>query len=141
MKAPRRPALWAAVASAVVASGCNGAAPGVSNGSVSACYRAIPVGRQALHGAHAHLIGVHRIAVETVRSRLPDAVRDELASEKDTAVCVMAFEGSFAPGQVEAAPAGQSGRYALVLVSSRKLHLVGAVILDHLPGSFGGRTI
>ncbi|MBV9661807.1 MAG: hypothetical protein JO337_11690, partial [Acidimicrobiales bacterium] len=53
----------------------------------------------------------------------------------------LAFRGTFAAGQVELAPPDQMGSYALALVSSRKLRLVGAVVLDHLPPSFGSRTI
>jgi hypothetical protein len=131
----------ALLAVAALAGACNGAAPGVSNGSVSACYRAIPVGRAALHEGKAHLIGVHRVPIDTVRDRLPAQARAELAAEDDTAVCAMAFRGTFAPGQVELAPPGDQGSYAIVLVSSRKLHLVAAVVLDHLPSSFGARTI
>ena len=116
-------------------------APGVSNGSVSVCYRAIPVGKGALHAPHAQLIGVHRIDVDTVRSHLPASVRDQLAAENDTAVCAMAFRGRFTAGQVDMAPPSQSGDYALVLVSSRQLHLVAAVVLQALPRAFGGRTV
>lgn len=115
--------------------------PGVSNGSVSACYRAIPVGRAALHDPAARLIGVHRVPVEQVRSHLPAAEQDTLAAEDETAVCAMAFHGHFGADQVETAPSGEQGSYALVLVSSRRLHLVGAVVLDHLPKAFGGRTV
>jgi hypothetical protein len=115
--------------------------PGVSNGSVSVCYRAIPVGRAAVHDSHARLIGVHRIPLDNVRSHLPAASRDQLAAEDDLAVCEMTFRGSFGPGQVDMAPAGQAGSYALVLVSSLRLHLVAAVVLPHLPRGFGGRTV
>jgi len=69
------------------------------------------------------------------------SARAQLAAEEDTAVCAMAFKGTFATGQVEMAPANESGSYALVLVSSRKLQLVAALILEQLPGSLGGRTL
>ncbi len=121
--------------------GCGAPTPGVSNGSVSACYRAIPVGSTAVHDRNARLIGVHRIPVDVVRSRLPGWARAELAAENDTAVCAMAFRGRFAPGQVEMAPGSEGGDYALVLVSSRRLHLVGAIVLNNLPRAFGGRTL
>ena len=136
-------ALTAAVvlAAAVGLAGCGAATPGVSNGSVSACYRAIPVGRDALHYPSARLIGVHRVPVDTVRSHLPASVRTELAAENDTSVCAMAFRGTFGPGQVDLAPAREQGDYALVLVSSRRLHLVAAVVLQSLPHAFGGRTL
>ena len=115
--------------------------PGVSNGSVSVCYRAIPVGRTSIHDRSATLIGVHRIAVDKVRDQLPADAQAQLTSENDTEVCVMAFHGKFAAGQVDSAPPTQSGSYALVLVSSRRLHLVAALVLDKLPHAFGGRTL
>jgi hypothetical protein len=138
----RRPGLAAATAVLVGLSmtGCS-TSPGVSNGSVSVCFRAIPVGRGALNDPSAKLIGVHRVPVDKVRSHLPPSAESELAAEDDTAVCAMAFRGSFAAGQVESAPAGQAGDYALVLVSSKELHLVAALVLEHLPKAFGGRTI
>lgn len=125
----------------ILVAGCGGAAPGVSNGSVSACYRAIPVGRNAVHDSKARLIGVHRVPIDTVRNRLPQSARAELAAEDDTAVCAMAFKGPFTSGQVELAPPDETGSYALVLVSSRHLHLVAALVLDQLPSSFGARTV
>ncbi|MBV9660496.1 MAG: hypothetical protein JO337_05000, partial [Acidimicrobiales bacterium] len=64
----RKQRLWALAAVVMLAAGCNGNTPGVSNGSVSACYRAIPAGRSAIHDSKAQLIGVHRVPVETVRN-------------------------------------------------------------------------
>lgn len=141
----RRPAALAltiglAVAGATGASGCSHT-PGVSNGSVSVCYRAIPVGRAAIHDDKAKLIGVHRIPVDQVRSRLPQAAQSQLAAEDDTAVCAMTFRDSFGPGEVQLASPGSQGTYAIVLVSSLRLHLVASVVLDQLPRAFGGRTI
>lgn len=132
-------ATLAALAMIAISAGCGTPTPGVSNGSVSACYRALPVGRAAIHEPTAHLIGVHRIPVDKVRSHLPPAAKAELAAENDTAVCAMAFHGKFAPGQVDKADPASSGSYAVVLVSSRKLHLVGSVVLDSLPRALGGR--
>jgi hypothetical protein len=108
---------------------------------VSACYRAVPIGRDAVHDPHATLIGVHRISVDQVRRYLPTAIQDELTSENDSAVCAMAFKGTFDAGQVELAPATEEGRYALVLVSSHKPRLVASFVLDELPRQFGGRTL
>lgn len=137
----RRIAAVGAITVTLLASACSGTTPVVSNGSVSACYRAIPVGRTAVRDSKARLIGVHRIPADVVRSQLPAAARAELAAENDTSVCAMSFKGSFGAGQVNMASPQQHGDYALVLVSSRKLHLIGAVVLDHLPKAFGGRTI
>lgn len=124
----------------LLSAGC-GTAPGVSNGSVSVCFRAIPVGKAAVHDKNAKLVGVHHIPLDQVRSHLPAAARSELAAEDDTAVCEMTFRGTFRPGQVELAPPGESGSYALVLVSSKRLHLVRSVVLKHLPRAFSGRTV
>jgi hypothetical protein len=131
-----------ALAGALAAStaGCSHS-PGVSNGSVSACFRAIPVGRSALHDGQAKLIGVHRVPVDKVRNHLPRAIQENMAAEDDTAVCAMAFEGSFGAGQVDLASPDEAGRYALVLVSSRKLQLLASFVLTQLPKAFGGRTI
>lgn len=130
-----------AVAAGAVLAACGPATPKVSNGSVSVCYRAIPVGSSAIHDRNARLIGVHRVPVDAVRSHLPGWARAQMAAEDDTAVCAMAFEGRFAPGQVDMADSSSGGDYALVLVSSRNLHLVGAIVLESLPRAFGGRTL
>ena len=129
-----------ALAAVLTTTGCN-ATPGISNGSVSVCYRAIPDARTAIHDDKAKLIGVHRVPVDAVRSHLPAAAQFELAADDDTSVCAMAFKGAFKAGQVDLAPQGQSGDYALVLVSSKKLQLVASVVLVHLPHAFGGRTL
>lgn len=139
----REAALMAAlvtVLAAVLPVSCS-STPGVSNGSVSACYRAIPVGRGALHDRGARLIGVHRLPLDSVRSHLPVSEQDQLTAENDTAVCEMSFRGDFRAGQVDMAQPGQSGRYAVILVSSKKLHLVASVVLETLPRAFGGRTV
>lgn len=118
--------------------------PGLSNGSVSACYRAIPTARKAIHDTHATLIGVHRIPADKVRSHLPPAEQhqlDELAGDNDTTVCSVAFHGRFTPGQVELAPPGESGSYAIVLVSSKRLKLIDTAVLNHLPRSLGRRLV
>ena len=115
--------------------------PGLSNGSVSACYRAIPTARQAIHDSQATLIGVHRIPVDNVESRLPPAAKSQLAGDNDTTVCAVAFHGKFTPGQVDLAPPDRSGSYAVVLVSSKKLKLIDSAVLNHLPRSLGRRLV
>jgi hypothetical protein len=122
-------------------SGCHSPPPGVSNGSVSSCYRAIPIAKAAIHDVHATLIGVHRIPADTVKHRLPPSAQVELANEDDTVVCAVSFKGSFAAGQVNLAPPPEQGPYAVVLLTSRRLHLVGSVVLSSLPKSLGGRTV
>jgi hypothetical protein len=135
----RRTVAFAVVAS--LASACGAPTPGLSNGSVSACYRAIPAGRQAIHDPAATLIGVHRIPADRVRARLPKEAQVQLANDNDTTVCAISFKGRFSPGQVDLAPPGESGSYAVVLVSSRKLRLIDAAVLHHLPRALGRRTL
>lgn len=133
--------LSATVLVAGLLAGCGSNAPGLSNGSVSVCYRAIPAGRRAVHEPNAVLIGVHRIPADRVRAHLPAPAQSQLAGDNDTIVCAIAFKGHFQPGQVDLAPSGESGTYAVVLVSSKKLRLIDSAVLDHLPHALGKRTL
>ena len=115
--------------------------PGCSSSSVSVCYRAIPVGKAAIHNPKATLVGVHRVPADRVRAHLPPAAQQELTAENDTAVCAMEFKGHFTPGQVDLAPADESGSYALIVVTSKQLHLLASAVLQNPPKGFGGRTV
>jgi hypothetical protein len=133
-------ALPLGLGAALVAS-CGAPHPGISNGSVSACYRAIPVAKAAVHDRHAVMIGVHSLPVDKLRSHLPPSAQTELASGDDTQICAVAFKGDFAAGQVDLAPSAEQGSYAVVLVSSRNSRLVGSAVLTDLPPSLGKRTV
>ena len=137
----RGPAVATVAVFALVLGSCGTARPGVSNGSVSACYRAIPTARAALRNGHANLVGVHRVPADSVRSDLPPNAQTMLAADQDTTVCALSFRGMFMPGQVNMAPPNERGRYAVVLVTSRRLHLLASVVLDRLPTSLGKRTL
>jgi hypothetical protein len=134
----RLPAAAVAVAVAAGASGCGTTGLQLSSRSVSACYRAIPPAVAAAHDPRAHLVGVHKVAVSQVRKKLAALLAAHGASGE--AVCAVALEGPFAAGQVDGAPVAQSGRYAVVLITSGGLHLVASVVTDRLPKSFKGRT-
>jgi hypothetical protein len=124
------------------AAGCGATpSPGLSNGSVSACYRAIPTARNAIHDPQATLIGVHRIPVDKVQSHLPPQAKSQLEGDNDTTVCAVAFHGKFTPGQVELAPPDVSGTYAVVLVTSKRLKLIDSAVLNHLPRALGRRLV
>ena len=133
----------AAVATAglVLLTSCGAPHPGLSNGSVSACYRAIPTARSAVHDSHAALIGVHRVPVDRVKSHLSAAAQAELAGDNDTTVCAFSFKGTFKTGQVDLAPPTETGKYAVVLITSRRLHVLASSVLDQLPRALGGRTL
>jgi hypothetical protein len=126
---------------ALVLGSCSTARPGISNGSVSACYRAIPTARAAVHNPRANLVGIHRVPADSVRGKLPPTAQTVLAADNDTTVCAVSFRGMFMPGQVNLAPMDEKGRYAVVLVTSRHLHLLASVVLDQLPPSLGKRTL
>jgi hypothetical protein len=128
-------------AAALVLTGCGTPRPGLSNGSVSACYRAIPAARAAVHDKQASLLGVHRIPADRVRGQLSPEAQTTLSHDDDTSVCAVAFKGTFSPGQVALAPEDETGHYALVLVTSRHLQVLAAAVLDQLPHSLGKRTI
>jgi hypothetical protein len=84
---------------------------------------------------------VHELPLDKVRLYLPPAEKERLAAEDDTEICAMAFSGSFKPGQVQLAPAGESGRIAIVLVTERRLRLVAAAVIAKVPRGLGGRSL
>lgn len=126
---------------ATLLTGCRAPHPGVSNGSVSACYRAIPTARAAAHDKTAAVIGVHRIPVGRVLGRLPASAKTVVSSDNDSTVCVVSLRGAFGPGQVELAPSDEQGRYAVILFTSRHLRLVASAVVSDLPKAFGGRVL
>ncbi|MGI8491847.1 MAG: hypothetical protein ACR2NJ_03670 [Acidimicrobiales bacterium] len=135
-------ALATAMATAAIvagASSCGIPHPGISNGSVTACYRAIPTALTALHSKDAKFVGVHRVTADALSRSLP-ANKQQLLNN-DTEVCAVAFHGTFNPGQVQDANPSAHGDYAVVLVTSRRLNLLASFVLDHLPKRFKGRFV
>ena len=129
------------MASALVLGSCGTARPGISNGSVSACYRAIPAARAALRSSHASLVGVHRVPADSVRGKLRHALkRNSLRTM--TPPCAPCPSGARScRARSSLAPPDEKGRYAVVLVTSRHLGLVASVVLDQLPPALGKRTL
>jgi hypothetical protein len=126
------------VALPLAASACSAARPGLSNGSVSACYRAIPKARAALQSSHATLVGIHRMNADVLRRRLPSGSGDQLPREDDTSVCVLTFKGAFEAGT---ASPERARAYAVIVVSSHELDLVASLLIDDLPRGLGGRAL
>ena len=120
--------------SAVLGAGCSVAPAPITNGAVSACFRALPTARGAIHDPKARFQGVQRIPADYVKRRLHISVLPT-----DTEVCAFAFRGSFSAGQVDAAPITESGPYAVVLVTSRRLHLLRSFVGARLPARFSHR--
>ncbi len=139
LRCQRAAGLLAVAAVAVVAGGaaCGPPHPSLSNHSVSTCYRALPAAAAAVHDPKAHLLGVHRVPAD----RLHMGPAAPIPADNDTVVCAVAFAGSFRSGQVTAAGADASGRYAVVLVTAKHLRVLASYVGDQLPRSFGGRLV
>ncbi len=103
--------------------------------SVTGCYRALPRAKTALHDSHAKFKGVHKVPADRIDAKLTQMH----LPDNDTEVCAFAFQGSFAPGQVDAAPPNQSGAYAVVLISTKQLALVQSYVGPRLPERFSSR--
>lgn len=112
-----------------VAAGCAASRNQLGTGD-SACFQAIPVADQAVHH-EGRFVGVHRVPTEHLRRRLP-----EVPHHPHRDVCVVAYRGNFHSDDVEKAPPGQSGHYAVVVVSSPGNRLVKTLVLTKLPLSF-----
>lgn len=135
-RASRRAALAVLATVALGAGGCSVARPVFTfgNGSVSECFRALPVAKGALHDPHARLLGVKRVPADMIEKRFPGSAAN---ISNDTVVCAFAFKGSFSPGQVDGAPRREQGPYAVVLVTSVHLRLVHGFVGAKLPAHFG----
>jgi hypothetical protein len=125
----------AGLALAAAAAGCGVPHPGINNGAVSGCFRAIPTARADVHNPNARMVDVDRLAADKAFNRL--SPQTPTTADLDTSVCAVVFEGTFDPGQVELAPPTASGHYAIVLVTDRTLTVVGAYLANHPPGNLG----
>lgn len=141
MSGTRIATLTLAVAGLFTTTSCGAPHPGFSNDSLTVCYRAIPAARTAINDRHASLVSIHRISVDKVMDHIPPSAQQAVHLDNSSAVCVLAFKGTFAAGQVQLAPPGATGDYAVVIVSSRHLNVLATVVLDHLPSSLGKRTL
>ncbi len=130
-----RPGVVAAlVATAVVAAlvGCAGARNSLGTGA-SACFRALPAARDAIHDT-GRLVGVRRVPAEMLRAALPANATSSTLPDQE--LCVFAFNGAYAPGSVTGAQNTKSGRYAIVALGSKHPSVVAAWVLDDLPTRF-----
>ena len=135
----RIPSVALALACLLTAAGCGAPHVGISNGSISACYRALPAARSAVHDPKARLVGVHRVPADHIPPRLRSIT--SLPHELDVAVCAVAFRGTFAAGQVTGARPGASGKYAVVIITTKHLKILASYVGDRLPRSFRGKLV
>lgn len=106
------------------------------------CYQDLPLAEGALNTPkdsykfHGVRLVDPRLMAKLVRERFPD---NPSASYKPppagSKVCAFAFTGTFPAGQVAMAPAGVSGKAAIVLATTKR-ELLFSFVLDELPVAF-----
>ena len=117
---------------ASVAAGCGGARNALGTSAI-ACFRDLPAAKAAV-GGKGQLVGVRRVSTAGLRVRLPNNQQLEETQVKD--LCVLAFRGSYRPGDVPGATNATQGKYAIVAMEFSHPRVVTVVILDQLPTRF-----
>jgi len=115
----------------VALGGCASAHNSLGTGS-SPCFQALPSATKAVHGK-GRLLGVRRVSVTQLRR--PPTTWASLRPS-DRAVCVVAFQGKYAPGDVDHATTPRSGNYAVVTVGEHGGDPLHAYVTDTLPLRF-----
>jgi hypothetical protein len=137
----RQGLLAAAVSAALVAGlGACGAGRGALGTSSSPCFIALPVAKRAVQ-ARGKLAGILLVDAASLTDRDERAVRKLLASlpvRRTHDVCLIAYAGSFTPGQVELAVpyAPSPARFAVAVVTTPRPRLLGTLLVRRVPKSF-----
>ncbi|HEU5004045.1 MAG TPA: lipoprotein [Actinomycetota bacterium] len=114
---------------ALALAGCAGQRNSLGTGS-SACFRALPAARAAVHQQGRYL-GVRQVKASAVAKR-----HAEFAAFGSETLCIVAFQGSFEPGSVNGANPAKGGAYAVVAVDAKTAKAVAAFVVDRLPLRF-----
>jgi hypothetical protein len=119
----------------VALGGCASAHNSLGTGS-SACFQALPSATQAVH-SKGRLVGVRRVSLSQLR-RPPTTPSSETTApnQPNRSVCVVAFQGKYAPGDVDHETAPRSGNYAVVVVGEHGGQPIRAFVTDQLPLRF-----
>jgi hypothetical protein len=132
-------ALSIAVTAAGVAS-C-GAGRNILGTNTNPCFLALPVAKKAVEG-RGSLAGVRLVDVSrlTPSERALHKLLDQLPIPSSHQVCLVAFTGSYTPGQVKLpfgpVPASGAGRFAIAVVTIPKAVLLGTFVVQREPLSF-----
>jgi hypothetical protein len=143
-----RPQLLAALAVAIAVivlatPGC-GAGRNVLGTNTSPCFLALPVAKRAVAG-RGKLAGVRMIDIPRLTATPGDrdvlALLGMLPAPPPRDVCLVAYAGSFTPGQVEQPaglppPGAGAGRYAIAVVTTPRSALLGTFVVRRLPLNF-----
>jgi hypothetical protein len=116
----------------VALGGCASAHNSLGTGS-SACFQALPSATKAVH-SKGRLLGVRRVALSQLR-RFPTTAPTQ-PNQANRAVCVVAFQGKYAPGDVDHETMARSGNYAVVVVGEHGGQPLRAFVTDKLPLRF-----
>jgi hypothetical protein len=114
---------------AVALSGCASSHNSLGTGS-STCFQALPSATSAVHN-RGQLLGVRRVVPSQLHHPLPGP-----PNASPRAVCVVAFQGKFQPGDVEHEITNRSGNYAIIVVGEHGGVPLRAVVTDRLPLRF-----
>ncbi len=141
MRLRRALALVLSIAVTAVGVAACGAGRDILGTNTSPCFLALPVAKRAVAG-RGSLDGVRLVDV----SRLPSSDRalrkllEQLPIPSSHDVCLVAFSGSYRPGQVKlpfgAVPASGAGRFAIAVVTIPKAVLLGTFVVQREPLSF-----
>ncbi|HUZ44964.1 MAG TPA: hypothetical protein VMU63_11215 [Acidimicrobiales bacterium] len=109
--------------------GCS--ARGASLGTTSSpCFHALPAAAAAVHGQGAFL-GVRLVVASRLRRRVPAA-----AALGNTKLCMVAYKGTYVPGDVSKPLVHHGGDFAVVGVNQAGTEVLGTLLLNHLPLAF-----
>ncbi|HEY1634125.1 MAG TPA: hypothetical protein VGF64_05160 [Acidimicrobiales bacterium] len=140
MRIPFRRAAAAGVGLAlgvVALGGCASAHNSLGTGS-STCFQALPSATDAVH-SKGRLLGVRRVALSQLR-RPPtpptQANQPNQPNQSNRSVCVVAFQGKYAPGDVANETMPRSGNFAIVVVGEHGGQPLRAFVTDTLPLRF-----
>ena len=126
-----RRAVVAAVVTVALTGAC--AAPRNTLGTAaSPCFRALPTARAAVHN-HGRFLGVRRIG----RRGFTKAFHTDPPPGRE--FCAVGFSGPYRPGEVDRAPAGAAGHYAVITVTMRGTTVLRSFVVDRLPLRLGHR--
>lgn len=116
----------------VLLAACSGPRNGL-NTTASACFRGLPAASSEV-GPKGKLIGVRVARRSELAAKLPQAGRI-----RERAVCVVAFRGTFVPGDVAGADPAGPGSFAVVALDTRGSHVLATFVVDQLPLQFRDR--
>lgn len=121
-----------AVGLAAVLTSCAGPRNAL-NTPASACFRGLPAARAAV-GQNARLIGLRRVSKAELARAVPQA-----GAIRPGELCLVAFRGPFAAGDVTGADPPGPGNYAVVALDTGGSQLLGAFVVNDLPVAFHHR--